>query len=51
MYLNHFPELSYAVLRTSNWEKFIKKTVFIIGRGEKKKKKKGEKGKVYQVDL
>jgi hypothetical protein len=40
MYLNHFPEMSYAVLRSSNWEKFIKKTVFFIGRAEKKSGKK-----------
>jgi hypothetical protein len=51
MYLNHFPEMSYAVLRASNWEKYIKKTVFFIGRSEKKPNKKDEKNRNYQVDL
>lgn len=51
MYLNHFPELAYAVLRFAHWEKYIKKTIFFIGRSEKRQLKKGEKTKTYQIDL
>lgn len=51
MFLNHFPEMGFAVLRSSNWEKHIKKTVFFIGRHEKRPSKKDPKTKGYQVDL
>lgn len=51
MYLNHFPEMGYAVLRSSNWQKYIKKTVFFIGRSQKRTLKKGQKSKNYQIDL
>jgi len=30
--MSYFPELSYAVLRSSGWEKNITNTVFFIGR-------------------
>lgn len=46
MHISHFPEMSYAVLRASTWEKFINKTIFFIGRNEKKNKVKG-----HTVDL
>lgn len=51
MYLSHFPEIAYAALRSSNWERYIKKTVYFIGRTERKNSKKGEKSKTYQVDF
>jgi hypothetical protein len=48
--MSYFPELSYAVLRSSSWEKNITNTVFFIGRYEKRTNLT-EKSKSYKVDL
>jgi hypothetical protein len=50
VHINYFPELSYAVLRSSTWEKNITNTVFFIGRYEKRTTLT-EKSKSYKVDL
>ena len=42
--------MSYAVLRASTWEKFISKTIFFIGRNEKKVIR-AEKTRGHTVDL
>ena len=31
-HLSFFPQLSYAILRTTNWDKNITNTTFFIGR-------------------
>ena len=51
MHISHYPEMGYAVLRASNWEQYIKKTTFFIGRSEKKQPRNGEKVRSHQVDL
>ena len=48
--MSYFPELSYAVLRSSTWEKNITNTVFFIGRNERRTNLT-DKAKVYKVDL
>ena len=41
MHISHFPEMGYGVLRSSNWEQYITKTTFFIGRSEKKQVRNG----------
>jgi hypothetical protein len=50
VHMSYFPELSYAVLRSSSWEKNITNTVFFIGRNEKRSSLT-DKAKNYKVDL
>lgn len=51
MHISHYPEMGYAVLRSSNWEQYITKTAFFIGRSEKRQVRNGEKVRSHQVDL
>ena len=48
--MSYFPELSYALLRSSTWEKNITNTVFFIGRNEKRTNV-NDKARNYKVDL
>jgi hypothetical protein len=50
VHMSYFPELSYAALRSSTWEKNISSTVFFIGRNEKRSSIT-DKCKSYKVDL
>lgn len=50
VHMSYFPELSYAVLRSSTWEKNITNTVFFIGRNEKRSNIT-DKCKSFKVDL
>jgi hypothetical protein len=50
VHMSYFPELSYAALRSSTWEKNITNTVFFIGRNEKRSSIT-DKCKNYKVDL
>lgn len=50
VHMSYFPELSYAVLRSSTWQKNITSTVFFIGRNQKRTNI-SDKNKSYKVDL